>query len=221
MPAFRLMSAGLLALAAAGLTAALGGLVAPDTAVRDWFVERRSPTLTAVLTGFTTIGSSAVLASLALGITVWLGATRHRDEALLVAGTTAGALILWPLLKNLVARARPDDAHLVLVNSWAYPSGHSLTSTAVLGVLAVLAYRRVRSRPARVAIAVSGVALIGAVGVSRVYLGVHWPTDVLAGWLVGALWLAVCLWAHDRLARGRSAADPAQQRERQHAQRGE
>ena len=216
MPATRILLVGLLALAAAGLTASLGGLVTLDATVRDWFLERRSPALTAVLTGFTTIGSSTVLVSLAIGVAVYLAATRRRDEALLVAGTTAGALILWPLLKNLVERARPENAHLVPVSSWAYPSGHSLTSMAVIGVLTVLAYPRARSRVARVAVVVVGVLLIAMVGVSRVYLGVHWPTDVLAGWLVGALWLAACLWVYER--RRRSAADAAQQRESEQAQ---
>lgn len=219
MAAIRALLAGLLALAAAVLTVTLGGLVALDTSVRDWLVERRSPALTAVLTGFTTLGSSVVLLSLAFSVTVLLAATRRGAEAGLVAGATAGALILWPLLKNVIERARPDDAHLVEVSSWAYPSGHSLMSMVVFGVVAVLAYRRARPRAARVLIVVATAVLVAAVGVSRVYLGVHWPTDVLAGWLVGALWLAVCLWAHQWLTG--SAADSAQQRESQHTQHGE
>jgi len=219
MAAARVTLVGLLALVVAALTVTFGALVALDTTVRDWLIERRSPALTAVLTGFTTVGSSAVLVSLAFGITVWLAVTRRRGEALLVAGTTAGALLLGPLLKNIVERARPGGGHLVLVNSWAYPSGHSLTSTAVIGVLAVLMSRSFRARAARAAVGLGAVVLIVGVGVSRVYLGVHWPTDVLAGWLVGALWLAVCLWAYERFAP--SAADPAQQRKSQDAERPE
>jgi membrane-associated phospholipid phosphatase len=219
MAAIRVLLVGLLALVAAGLTVMLGGLVALDTSVRDWLVERRSPALTAVLTAFTTIGSSVVLVSLACSVTVLLAATRRSAEAALVAGATAGALLLWPLLKNIVERTRPEDGHLVQVSSWAYPSGHSLASAVVFGVLAVLGYRRARTRATRVAIAVTAALLVAVVGVSRVYLGVHWPTDVLAGWLIGALWLAVCLWVYEWLTR--SAADPAQQRQRQHAERGE
>jgi membrane-associated phospholipid phosphatase len=215
MAAVRALLVGLLALMAAGLTVTLGGLVALDTTVRDWLVERRSPPLTAVLTAFTTLGSSIVLVSLACSVTVLLAAIGRRAEAALVAGAAAGALILWPLLKNLIERARPADAHLVQVSSWAYPSGHSLMSIVVFGVLAVLAHRRVRSRARRVSIVVATAVLVVAVGVSRVYLGVHWPTDVLAGWLVGAVWLAICLWVYQWFT---SAADSAQQREGQHAQ---
>jgi membrane-associated phospholipid phosphatase len=219
MAAVRALLVGLLALLAAALTLTLGGLVALDTSVRDWLVERRSPPLTAVLTAFTTVGSSVVLVSLAFSVTVLLAAIRRRAEAGLVAVATAGALILWPLLKNLIERARPADAHLVQVSSWAYPSGHSLASMVVYGVLAVLAYRRARTRARRAMIAVAAAVLIAVIGVSRVYLGVHWPTDVLAGWLVGAVWLAVCLWGYEWLSR--SAADAAQQRESQHAEGGE
>jgi undecaprenyl-diphosphatase len=194
MPASRVTLVGVLVLAAAGLTATFGALVAVDTAWRDWLIERRSPGLTAVLTACTTIGSSPVLVALAAGCTVWLGVARRGREAFLVAGTTLGALVLSPLLKGIVGRARPAQSeYLVQVNSFAYPSGHSLTSTAVIGVLTVLAASRLTARAARAAVTAAGVLLIVAVGVSRIYLGVHWPTDVLAGWLIGAVWLTTCL----------------------------
>jgi membrane-associated phospholipid phosphatase len=196
--AFRLTLVSALALAAVVLTVTLNGLTPFDDAVRDWLIERRSAGVTAVMTAFSTAGSSPVLVTLALGIAVWLGVARRRQEALLVAGTTAGALLLNTLLKNVIERSRPGDAHLVLVNSWAYPSGHSMTSTAVIGVLITLAVWRVPGRAGRIAVAATGVLLVVAVGVSRVYLGVHWPTDVLAGWLIGSLWLAVCLLGYAR-----------------------
>jgi len=196
--ALRIAVLGTLALAVAALTATLGRLVAFDETIRHWLIERRSPGLTAVLTACTTIGSSPVLVTVALGLAVWLGVGHRRREALLVAGTTLGALILSPVLKDIIERVRPGDEHLVLVNSWAYPSGHSLTSTAVIGVLTTLAASRAPSRAARAAVAAAGVCLVVAVGVSRVYLGVHWPTDVLAGWLIGALWLAISLLVYDR-----------------------
>jgi len=101
----------------------------------------------------------------------------------------------------------PEDAHLVLVNSWAYPSGHSLTSSAVLGVLSVVVSSRLTARTARLATAAAGVILVVLVGISRIYLGVHWPTDVLAGWLIGAGWLAGCLLVYEALERRRSVGE--------------
>ncbi|MGH3880193.1 MAG: phosphatase PAP2 family protein [Actinophytocola sp.] len=203
MPATRAALVGALALAAAALTATFGGLVTLDTATREWLIGRRSPDLTAVMIALSTIGSSVVLVPLALGVAVWLGVGRHRREASLVVGTTLGAWLLGPLLKHAVERARPEDAHLVLVNSWAYPSGHSLTSTAVLGVLSVVVSIRLTARTARLATVAAGVILVVLVGISRIYLGVHWPTDVLAGWLIGAGWLAGCLLVYEALERRR------------------
>jgi membrane-associated phospholipid phosphatase len=98
-----------------------------------------------------------------------------------------------PLVKNVVDRPRPPVAdRLVVETNWSYPSGHSLGATAVIGVLTVIVLTRVTGRLARIAVAALGVLLVVAIGVSRVYLGVHWPSDVLAGWLIGGLWLAVC-----------------------------
>ena len=194
MPASRVALVGVLALAVVALTLAVGGLVTLDTSWRDWLIDRRSSPLTVVMTVFTTVGSSLALVPLALGVAAWLAlAGGARREALLVAGTTLGAMLLSPLLKSVIGRARPEDSHLVLVDSWAYPSGHSLTSAAVIGVLTTVVWRRLPAGTARAVVAVAGVMLVVAVGISRIYLGVHWPTDVLAGWLIGALWLAVCL----------------------------
>ncbi len=91
--------------------------------------------------------------------------------------------------------------HVVLVDSYAYPSGHSLHSMAVLGLLTVLAVRAAPGLARRVLLVVVGAALVGTVGFSRVYLGVHWPSDVLGGWLIGLFWIAASLVA-DHLARG-------------------
>jgi membrane-associated phospholipid phosphatase len=166
----------------------LGGLTAIDRPWHDWLVAHRTPALTAALKIVTHAGSTVVLAAVALGVCGWLFAHGRRRAAALVFVVTAGALLLGPLTKPLVDRARPPVAdQLVTVTSSAYPSGHALASAAVLGVFAVVA----GWRTARLVVA-AAVLLVAAVGVSRVYLGVHWPSDVLGGWLAGALWLAGC-----------------------------
>jgi membrane-associated phospholipid phosphatase len=191
--AFRVALVGLLFLGTVALTAFVHGLTGLDTSLRDWVIENRSPDWTAILTVVSTAGSSLLLAPLAVALAIVLGLRGQRTDALLVSVTTLGALVLGPLLKSVIERPRPGRDHLVEVNSWAYPSGHSLASMAVLGVLVVLAVRHVPSRGWRVAAVVAGTLLIVTIGVSRVYLGVHWPTDVLAGWLIGSMWLGLCL----------------------------
>jgi undecaprenyl-diphosphatase len=169
------------------------GLTAVDRPWHWWAVEHRAPVLTPLMEAFSTIGDTVVLAALAALVTEWLVVKRRRADAVLVAATTVGAAVLVPLIKNLVARPRPPVAdRLVTETNWSYPSGHSLGATAVLGVLTVVLVARLVTRVARVLAVAAAVVLVGAIGVSRVYLGVHWPSDVLAGWLVGGWWLAIC-----------------------------
>ncbi|MCT2583715.1 phosphatase PAP2 family protein [Actinophytocola gossypii] len=191
--AVHLALVGLLFAAAVALTAFAHDVTDLDTAVRQWALGHRAAGLTTAATVVTTIGGSLVLAPVAVAVALVLAVRGRRSDALLVSATTLGALVLGPLLKAVIERPRPREDHLVVVDSFAYPSGHSLTSMAVLGVLTALAVRHLTVRAARATAVAAGAFLIAAVGVSRVYLGVHWPTDVLAGWLVGATWLTVCL----------------------------
>ena len=94
-------------------------------------------------------------------------------------------------MKVIVERARPDGAEaLATAGGYAFPSGHSATAVALYGALALIVARHGDARARRAAIA-AAVALSVLVGVTRVYLGVHYPTDVLAGWLLGGAVLAV------------------------------
>jgi undecaprenyl-diphosphatase len=132
----------------------------------------------------------AVLTVRAAGALWWRG--RPRDAAVVVAAFV-GAELLVVGFKDLWARARPPEAlHLVPVSDYSMPSGHSVESVAVLGMLAVVIWRSTGSGRLRA----TGVAVtlvpIAVIGLSRLYLGVHWFTDVLAGWLLGAAWLALC-----------------------------
>lgn len=201
---------GLLLLGAVGLTAGVHRL-GVDSPWREWVIDKRSGTLDTVFTVISTLGSSLVLAPLAVVLVIVLTLRGFRSDALLVSVTTMGALVFGPLLKSVVERPRPEHGHLVVVNSWAYPSGHSLTSMAVLGVLIALAARHLPNRPARITVIALGVLMIVAVGLSRVYLGVHWPTDVLAGWLIGSVWLGLCLFLFGRHARRGSPAESPQE----------
>lgn len=169
------------------------GLTVVDRPWHRWVVEHRAPVLTWLTDVFSTIGDTVVLAALAALVTEWLVMRRRWSDAVLVAVTTVGAAVLVPLIKNIVARPRPPVTdRLVTETNWSYPSGHSLGATAVLGVLTVVLVARLAKRVARVLAVTAAVVLVGAIGVSRVYLGVHWPSDVLAGWLVGGSWLAMC-----------------------------
>ncbi len=115
------------------------------------------------------------------------------------------------LLKFAFGRARPDVvAHLVSVDTASFPSGHAMNSAVVYLTMAVLLARGQTQRGARVYIVAIGVLLTLMIGLSRVYLGVHWPTDVLVGWVFGASWAMLIAYAGGAPAgtgRGGAAGD--------------
>lgn len=134
--------------------------------------------------GSTTVLTVAVAASAGLLLVrgLWLTAL------LTVAATTTGALTVQ-LLKSLFARTRPDVVdHLVTVGGASFPSGHSANSAIVYLTLAGLLTQIARGSATRRYLLVAAVLLVAWIGASRVYLGVHWPSDVLAGWSFGTLW---------------------------------
>jgi len=141
---------------------------------------------------------SGVVAALLFLIRGW------RRAAVLVLLTIAGAGLLDGLLKQLYGRARPSPLFdfYPLPHSYSFPSGHALFATCFFGGVAVLASHRLRHRAAEVAVWVAAVLAIVLIGVSRIYLGVHYPTDVLGGLAAGTVWVgAVAL--GDRLAEHR------------------
>ena len=137
----------------------------------------------------TALGSATVLTSIVLAVTGLLLVTRHRLTALaLGAAATSGSWAVT-LLKGHVARARPTIVpHWAVVNHESFPSGHATSSAVIYLTLAALGGLVVRDRAARAYLLGVAILLVGAIGISRVYLGVHWPSDVLAGWSFGTLW---------------------------------
>src|SRR3546814_9734550 len=123
---------------------------------------------------------------------------------LVVAATALGSLAV-DLAKQLVARPRPQVIdHLVEVSSMSFPSGHSANSAIVYLTIATLLAQVVDTRGARNFILVAAGLLVGAIGCSRVYLGVPWPTDLLAGWRFGTFW-ALGWWARGAWEIGRAS----------------
>lgn len=114
-------------------------------------------------------------------------------EAAGLAICLAGGAVLNFLFKNLFERARPDLFRLVEATGYSFPSGHAMVSLCFYGMVAFLLARELRHWPGRVAVISVAGLLIAAIGVSRVYLGVHYPTDVVAGYAAGSMWLAFCI----------------------------
>lgn len=141
----------------------------------------------------TILGSTTVLTLVTVAAVGYLIVELKRAAALLVLISVVGGIAISTLLKNAFARPRPElVAHLVDVNTLSFPSGHAMLSAVTfltIGALLARVQSRLRTRIYLIGVAIT---LCLLVGVSRVYLGVHFPTDVLAGWSAGAAWAMTC-----------------------------
>jgi membrane-associated phospholipid phosphatase len=184
------------------------GMALLDRPVTAFVVAHRSGGLTAVMRVVSTAGGPLIVTIVAAATGLLAGVVRRSWGPVLVAGVTlAGTGILTVVLKAVLGRPRPPlhDA-LAAADGYAFPSGHAATAAAAFGVLAYLIAAGLRWWAARVAVWAAAAMLTVLVGISRVYLGVHWTTDVLGGWAFGVLWLAVVLSAWAVLAGYHSGA---------------
>jgi undecaprenyl-diphosphatase len=184
---------------AAGLGSLLpnSGVAHVDQPVLTSLAGDRSSGWTAFFRDVTTAGSPGFVLTYVFVVAVALLVLRRAAAAALLAVATVGADVTESLVKLVVRRARPPlperVAH-VSAHGFSFPSGHATIAAAGLGALAVVAARLCTGalRAALVALLVLGAV---TVGVSRLYLGVHWPTDVISGWLLGAAAVAIGRWA--------------------------
>jgi undecaprenyl-diphosphatase len=142
---------------------------------------------------FTALGGGPVLTLVSLLAAGYLVARREVALAAFLTSAVAAGGALNTYLKAVFVRDRPDVVpHLVEVSSASFPSGHAMNSAMVYLTLAALLISAERSRRVRAFLMAAAVLLTLLVGFSRMYLGVHWPSDVLAGWAVGAAWATGC-----------------------------
>ncbi len=139
------------------------------------------------------LGSGAVTGLIVLISIIFFVVAGHWRYALLMLACSLGTLAGMSLLKNFYERERPTVVtHIDPPGGHSFPSGHSMISAALYMTLAVLIARTLEKRRQRVTVVVIGAALTMLIGFTRLYLGVHYPTDVLAGWTAGLLWALVC-----------------------------
>ncbi|HEY0447228.1 MAG TPA: phosphatase PAP2 family protein [Allosphingosinicella sp.] len=155
-----------------------------------------------VMIDVTALGGVSVLTIITVLAAGYLLAVRKVTTAAFLTAAIAGGALLSTLLKFGFARARPDlVAHLVEVDTASFPSGHAMNSAITYLTLGALLARAENDRPVRIYLLAVAIALTLLIGFSRVYLGVHWPSDVMAGWCVGAAWAVLCSLAARRLQR--------------------
>ncbi|HQG03044.1 MAG TPA: phosphatase PAP2 family protein [Thermoleophilia bacterium] len=165
-----------------GVLVALGAGGGLDWAIYEWIVSRRTPACKALFVAFTTLGSWYVIAPIALAAGTLFAMTRCRRQALLIMLAPTCALLLNIVLKVVFRRTPPGGDGLVAHARYSFPSGHTMAATAFAVALVFVAWPTRWRWP----VTVGGVAAAAAMGFSRVYVGVHWPSDVIGGWMMGA-----------------------------------
>lgn len=151
----------------------------------------------------TALGSTSVLTLVTLAAAAFLAILRKAHAAVLVLATVSTGVLMSNVLKYLFARDRPPcAADAAATFTASFPSGHSMMAAVTYLTLGVLLARTQGPPPVKIYILAVALLLTALVGVSRVYLGAHWPTDVVAGWALGAAWALLCwllaLWLQSR-----------------------
>ena len=167
---------------------------ASDPLGPPWFEE--------MLAEITALGGYTILVILSAIVLGTLLLNGERQAALFLVATLVGGALVSSGLKALFERPRPDlVGHLDLTFTSSFPSAHAMVSTLAYLTLATMGVRFLRRHSTRVFLLAMAVLLALAIGASRVYLGVHWPSDVLAGWLAGAAWAGATWLAADAWSR--------------------
>jgi len=161
-----------------------------DLHIRSIVHGYANPTLTLAMEALSDVGSPVFLSGLFVVLIAIFLFVRWRYAAIWLATAMVGAVGLDVTLKDLFHRARPVAFFIPDPGSYSFPSGHALGSFCFYMVLAGLLTARIRNLPARILIWMFAALLVAAIGFSRVYLGVHWPTDVIAGYSAAAFWVA-------------------------------
>lgn len=163
-----------------------------DVLVSEYIYQVRDPLLTGMMKFVTDFGADYLLVNFLALVSFFLWKKRKR-EALSFTIILATGLLLNLLLKELIQRPRPMMSPLVAMSSYSFPSGHTMNSTIFYLTMAFYYYHLTRRKRGSLFIMIGALGVILLIGFSRVYLGVHYPSDVLAGYVVGTWWLVTIL----------------------------
>lgn len=164
-----------------------------DAMIFAWVRSFQSPGMTVLMRAMTELGSPLVIAGLALlgGLTLYRRGQRIAPIAVLVS--LLGGWLWDLMLKLQYQRPRPPGPWLVHASGYSFPSGHAVIAVAFYGVLAYYLTRPPLAGERHLAALIVSVLVVMLIGISRIYLGVHYPSDVLAGWAVGGVWASLCV----------------------------
>jgi len=177
-----------------------------DAVTRDFVHQFASPTVTATMRGISFIGSTLFLSTASIVMFIWFMSRHWRRDAWLFGLTMIGAGILNTTLKLTFRRPRPVPFfNLLAPESYSFPSGHSLASFCFFGALATILSARINNRKIHLTVWTVAAVIVFLIGLSRIYLGVHYTTDVIAGFTAALIWVSVVRFVENRITRRRSS----------------
>jgi len=180
-------------------------LTLTDARFSNWLHAHGNPWLTAVMLVITDLHSTIGITVMSLLVAIYLWRRGLRSRVLSFVVTVYGGMLLNFWLKGIFQRARPHfDDPLIVLTSYSFPSGHTMAATVFYGVLSAMIISQVRDWRWRTLTILAAALMIMLVGFSRIYLGVHYLSDVLGAIFEGAAWLALCLTAFETMRRRRS-----------------
>ncbi|MGU3469785.1 phosphatase PAP2 family protein [Paenibacillus sp. D51F] len=169
-----------------------------DERVSDAVQGIASQSLTAVMKGFTTAGSGPWVTGIMIVIVVALLLVGYRRELIFFVGVIVGSSLLNLLLKLIFHRARPDVHRIIDAAGYSFPSGHSMAAFTLYGITIYFLWKHLERSWMKAAAVSAGIVMIIMIGISRIYLGVHYPSDVLGGYLISASWLTASIGWYER-----------------------
>lgn len=166
-----------------------------DKEVITFIHNFETPYITRIMKFFTFIGSGSSINVLTIiTLIVLYFFFKHRSELLLFIVVLIGSYYLFRTLKLIFHRARPDLHRLIEIGGYSFPSGHATNAITVYGILTFLLWRHIPTRWGRKLLLIFSAIMIFMIGFSRIYLGVHYPSDVIAGYFAGGFWLVIAIW---------------------------
>lgn len=175
-----------------------GGQIAGfDKAIISFVQGLETPFLTPIMKFFTFVGagnSIKVLAAIVVVILFFF--FKQRSELILFIAVLIGSHYVFRILKHTFQRERPDLYRLVEIGGYSFPSGHATNAITFYGILAFILWRLIPTRRGRTLLVIFCASMILMIGLSRIYLGVHYPSDVIAGYCAGGFWLIAAIWLY-------------------------
>jgi undecaprenyl-diphosphatase len=166
-----------------------------DNTIISFVQGLESPGLTSIMKLFSIIGDTPAVIVLSLVVLLFLYVVlKHRSELVLFVVALSGSAILNLLLKYFFQRARPEIHRLVEIEGYSFPSGHAMNACTVYTIIAFLLWHNIATKSGRTILIFISAVMILSIGISRIYLGVHYPSDIIGGYLASGTWITIAIW---------------------------